>query len=163
MSLIITRRTFLKIASSVVIATPIIARAALTPTLKVPGIARVDGVTRRQVFSGSARFANAVFTPGNIAGARELIQMQVVEHLPYDTRYEIRAVPLDHEEMKRESSWALRTNGYAVLWVTDAHMQSQWDDSVPLATYHYPPSIGRAADYWLLGRFVTGQAEPVCA
>lgn len=163
MSLILTRRSFLKIASAV-IATPIIARAALLPNLSVPGISRVPEVTRAQVFSGSARFANAVFTPGNIWGARELIQMQVIEHLPYDTRYEIRAVPLDHEDMKRESSWSLRRSGYAVLWVTDANMQSRWDESVPVFKSFYDRTLpAEPPDYWLLGRFVTGQAEPVCA
>lgn len=142
--MVLTRRGFLQIASAA-IATPVIAHAALTRII-VPGISEVEAVTRGQILSGNARYANAIFTPGQVALAAVLIHQQASLRLPHGTRCEIRAVPLTADQMSAESRHIYRRNGYAVLWVADAGIQSgTWD---------------RETDFYRVGTFVTGDPVP---
>lgn len=114
------RRSFLKVALAT-IATPIIARAALVPEVLIPGIERVTRDLTPRDLDRDVRFANAIFTPGNFPAACDIISSTIALHLPPGVNYEVRAVPLAKEVMRRYVKYG--RSGYACVWVTEASMQ----------------------------------------
>lgn len=142
----VSRRTFLKVLGAA-IATPIIARVALDPTIQIPGIQRIHAVTKADLAT-DARFANAIFTPGNFRGACDLIQVAITRHLPQGVNFEVRAVPLPIEMMRRYVRYG--RSGYAVVWVTDASMQRPDFLHADAEPYY-------GTEYFQLGRARTGE------
>lgn len=146
---IVTRRSFLKIVMATM-ATPIIAKVALSPGLILPGIERVQEITKADLAT-DARFANAVFTPGNFPAACEIMEMNVLQRLPPKTFYEVRAVPLSRALMDRYVGY--KRGGYAVLWVADGSMQRP--EFLRQPPYGERVHTGRD-EYLLIGRGITG-------
>lgn len=132
-----TRRGFLKVAVVASITTPLIARAGIFERLIVPGIDRVEEVPRLTL-ADDVRFARAIFTPGNLSGAAQLLRENVCEHLAPGTPYEIRAVPLSRSEMYARARY--KRNGYGVIWITG-------------------PDAGVDMHYIALGRYRAGDVD----
>lgn len=121
----LSRRSFLKIAIAT-IATPVIARAAITNIL-VPGIERVEAIKPRDL-AEEARFANAIYSPAISATVAMECENNLQRLLPYGTAYELRAVRLTADQAYNRIGYG--RNAYAMLWVVAPAMQhvEGWDE-----------------------------------
>ncbi len=92
------------------------------------------------------RYASAIFTPGQLALAANLIHERAALQLPHGTRCEIRAVPLTASQMAVETRRIYKRDGYAVLWVSDAGIHAG--------------TAEEETDFYRVGTFVTGDPVP---
>lgn len=144
----VSRRGFLKVVVAS-IATPVIARIALAGG-EPSGVLRVGGATKAEVAS-AARFANAIFTPGNFSAACSVIEMNALTRLPPGTGYEVRAVQLAAHEVSRFVRYG--RSAYAIVWITEAQMQGkEWREQVAAAS-----PLFHSVDHLVLARGVTGR------
>jgi len=91
-----------------------IAQAAIQPRILIPGIEHVS----RYTGGWNSRYANAIFTPGQIFFAAELLQENIISKVPQGSPFKIFAVLLNAEEMIKATQRGYRRDGYACLWVT---------------------------------------------
>ena len=140
------RRDFLQLAAGTAIAMPALIRATAMPSLILPGVTRVEEM-RRPALERRVHFANAVFTPGNLWGAEEIIRMNIHQHVLHGTRYQVRAYPLTAAEMGEYVR--LRRPGWGVVWVAGEvpeeviHGKSQL-----LGTYVAGDAVGYSITDW---------------
>lgn len=144
----LSRRSFLKIAIAT-IATPVIARAAITNIL-LPGMERIDQVKPRDL-AEDVRFANAFYTPAVTYDAAKACEDNVCRFLPHGTAYELRAVRLSAGQAYNRIGYG--RNAYALMWVVAPAMQHNREWVEP---YDLTEPERRNSEYIRLGRSHAG-------